>query len=80
MLKQLERMANLPFAMPNIPGAIPLRCLKHIKDSIERKVNDLKFNSQSICVVLADIFGTVVDGIRELGLSDATDQEHFFPS
>ena len=62
----------------NFPEAIPLRCLKHIKDSVERKLNDLKFDSQSVRVIAADIFGSVADGIRELGLSDATDQEDFF--
>ena len=50
----------------SIPGAINLRCLKHIKDAIERKLNELKFSSQSIIVIIADIFGSVTDGIREL--------------
>ena len=62
----------------NLPGAVGLRCLKHVKDSIEWKLNDLKFDSQSSCVVVADIFGHVVDGVHELGLSDATDKNDFF--
>ena len=62
----------------SIPGAINLRCLKHIKDAIERKLNKLKFSSQSIRVIIADNFGSVTDGIRELGLSDAINQDDFF--
>ena len=83
MLKQLRQMVNLPFwnaLKDHIPGAIHLRCLKHIKDAIERKLYELKFDSQSIHVIIDDIFGSITDGIHELGLSDATDQEDFFQS
>ena len=62
----------------HIPGAVALRCLKHIRDSIERKLNDLKYNSQGTSMIVSDIFGSIVDGVRELGLSDATNEEDFF--
>ena len=71
-------MVNLLFAKESIPGAINLRCLKHIKDAIGRKLNELKFSSQSIIVIIADIFGSFTDGILELGLSDAINQDDFF--
>lgn len=62
----------------SLPHAIHLRCIKHIKDSIERKLQDLKFDKQSVKTLLADIFGVVVDGVQELGLADAEDPDHFF--
>ena len=62
----------------HIPGAIYLCCLKHIKDAIERKLHELKFDSQSIHVIIDDNFGSITDGIHELGLFDATDQDDFF--
>ena len=62
----------------HIPGAIHHHCLKQIKDAIERKLHELKFDSHSIHVIIADIFGFITDGIHELSLSNATDQEDFF--
>ena len=64
----------------HLPRAIHLCCLKHIRDAIERKLHELKFDSQSIHVIIDVIFGSITDGIHEVGLSDATDQEDFFQS
>ena len=64
----------------HIPGAVYLRCLKHIKDANERKLHKVKFDSHSIHVIIDDIFGSITVGIHELGLFDATDQKDFFQS
>ncbi len=60
------------------PQAIHLRRLKHIKDAIERKLYDLKFEKSAFGVIVADMFGTVGDKVRQLGLADAKDPEDFF--
>ena len=62
----------------SVPQAIHLRCLKHIKDAIEHKLQELKFDKESIHTIIADIFGVISDGIQELGLSDAIDPDDFF--
>ena len=64
----------------HIPGVIHLHCLKHIKDAIECKLHELKFDSQSIHTIIDDFFGSITGGIYELGLSDATNQEDVFKS
>ena len=43
-------------------------------------LNQVKFDSHSIHVIIDDIFGSITVGIHELGLFDATDQEDFFQS
>lgn len=62
----------------NFPNATHLRCLKHIKDSIEQKLRDLKFDKKGIQELLIDIFGRTADGVREVGLADAVDSNDFF--
>ena len=59
------------------PHAIRLRCLKHIRDSLERKLSK-QFDKMSTQEILNDIFGTICDGKRELGLSDANDRDYVF--
>lgn len=48
----------------NIPQAVHLRCLKHIKNAIKCKLQDLKFGKESIHTILAGIFGVVSDGVQ----------------
>ena len=55
----------------SVPQAIHLRYLKHIKDAIERRLHDLKFDKESVHTIIADIFGVISDGVQELGLFDA---------
>ena len=62
----------------NIPQAVHLRCLKHIKDAIEHKLQDLKFDEESVHMIIADVFSVVSDGVQELGLSDAIDPDDFY--
>ena len=60
------------------PHAIRLQCLKHIRDSLEHKLSELQFDKMSTQEILNDIFGTIFDGKRELGLLDANDRDDFF--
>ena len=60
-----------------LPNAIHLRCVKHLKDNIERKLKDMHFKSQATKELLSDIFGTIADGMHELGLADADDEDDF---
>ena len=61
------------------PHAVQLRCLKHIRDSVERKLSELQLDKMSTQEILGDIFGTTTDhGKKELGLSDADDRNDFF--
>ena len=62
----------------NFPNLTHLRCLKHINDSIEQKVQDLKFDKKGIQELLVDIFGRTADGVREVGLADAVESNDFF--
>ncbi len=62
----------------NFPNAIHLRCLKHIKDSIEHRLRDLKFDKKGLQEILDDIFGRISDGVKEVGLADAVDNDDFF--
>ena len=60
-----------------LPAAVHLRCIKHLRDNIERKLKDMNFDQQAITELKADIFGTIVDGVHEQGLSDANDEDDF---
>ena len=62
----------------NFPDAVHLRCLKHVKDSIENKLRDLQFNKTRIREIMCDIFGVIGDGVKEIGLADAADTDDFF--
>jgi len=59
------------------PDAIHLRCFKHFRDNIERKLKSLNFDSTTCEEILADIFGTVDSEQTQLGLVDATDSDDF---
>ena len=60
------------------PDAVHLRCLKHVKDSIENKLPNLQFNKTGIKEIMCDIFGMIGDGVKEIGLADAADTDDFF--
>ena len=60
------------------PAAIHLRCLKHVKDSIEHKLKDLQFDKPGMQEIMHDIFGMISDGLKEIGLADAVDFDDFF--
>ena len=45
----------------HFPDAIRLRCLKHIRDSIERKLSELQFDKMSTQEIVNDTFGTISD-------------------
>ena len=60
-----------------LPLAIHLRCFKHLKDNVQRKLVSMQFDSFSQKKLLADIFGTVVDGIHEQGIIDADSNSDF---
>ncbi len=40
--------------------------MKHIRDSIERKLNEIQFDRMSTAEIVGDIFGTVTDCKKEL--------------
>ena len=61
----------------NLPSAIHLRCFKHLKDNLQRKLSSMCMDSFSQKEIMADIFGTVIDGIHELSLIDADDAQDF---
>ena len=62
----------------SILQAIHLRCFKHIKDGIERKLHDLEFDKETVNIIVADIFEVICDGMQELGFGDAKDPDEFF--
>ena len=62
----------------SFPAAVHLRCLKHVKDSIEHKLHQLQFDKNGLQEILYDIFGHTNDQMRELGLADAIDSDDFF--
>ena len=62
----------------NFPDAVHLRCLKHVKDSIENKLRDIQFNKTGLKEIMCDIFGMIGDGVKEIGLTDAADTDDFF--
>ena len=62
----------------SFPWAQQLRCFLHMRRNIKSKLNELRFTSASLSLVLADLFG-MNDGttFRE-GLVDASDEKDFF--
>ena len=62
------------------PDAVHLRCLKHVKDSIENKLQDLQFNKMGIKEIICDIFRVIGDRVKEIGFADTADTDDFFKS
>ena len=62
----------------SFPTAVHLRCLKHVKDSIEHKLHELQFDRIGMQEIMHDIFGQRTDKMREIGLADAIDSDDFF--
>ena len=62
----------------SFPTAVHLRCLKHVKDSIEHKLHELQFDKIGMLEIMYDIFGRSTDQLREIGLADAIDSNDFF--
>ena len=60
------------------PASVHLRCLKHVRDSIEQKLRDLQFDKPGLQEIMHDIFGMISDGLKEIGLADAIDFDDFF--
>ena len=76
----LALMVKQPCAMQSgtvFPTAVHLRCLKHVKDSIEHKLHELQFDRIGMQEIM-HIFGQRTDQMREIGLADAIDSDDFF--
>lgn len=58
-----------------LPNAIHLRCFRHYRANIKRKLTDMGLSPDSI---LSDIFGETIDGVHREGLVDAKDSNDFF--
>ncbi len=59
------------------PNAVHLRCFRHYRANLERKLRDLCLPSEVCNAFLDDVFGKTADGVHSEGLVDSQDSGEF---